>query len=110
MTGLRSARAISCARAGVSWMTRTGRGLPWRTLPLCHFATLPLLLCHLPLCHLLFPLQVVRASLGHHPRRPQQALERAGVRPPAFEDLPGQVAALQVGVVHIGDLELAPPA
>src|SRR5882762_4561156 len=40
----------------------------------------------------------------------QQAFKRAGIGPPAFDNVPAQIAGFNVGVIHIGDLELASPA
>src|ERR671916_665117 len=54
-------------------------------------------------------LQFVGPGLGDELRGVEQALERPGVRPPAFELVPSHLAAPDVGVVHVRDLQLAAP-
>src|SRR5262245_46599665 len=49
----------------------------------------------------------VRPRLRDEVARAMERLERPGVRPPAVQQLAGELAALQVPVVHVGDLELA---
>src|ERR1700752_458502 len=44
---------------------------------------------------------MVRAGLGHKVRGFEQAFKSAGVAPPAFEFVPGHLAALDVRIVHI---------
>src|SRR5204863_3318105 len=51
----------------------------------------------------------VRAALGDERGGPVEALEGAGIGPPTLEDLVGQVAAPEIGVVDVGNLQLAAP-
>src|SRR5262249_45576182 len=50
----------------------------------------------------------VGPRLGNQIPRPVQRLEGAGVGPPAVEQLGLELAAAEVPIVHVGDLELAP--
>src|SRR5215212_8545656 len=54
-------------------------------------------------------LRPVGPGLGDEVGGAQERLERAGVRPPAFQLVPGHLAPLDVGVVHVRDFELAAP-
>ena len=49
----------------------------------------------------------IGSGFGDQVRGEQQALKRAGVGPPAVEFVPGHLAAADVMVVDIGDLEFA---
>src|SRR3970040_2241174 len=54
--------------------------------------------------------EFVRSRVRHQVRRPAQRLERARIRPPAFQDAEGKRAFLQLHVVHVGNFELVAPA
>src|SRR5215813_13909025 len=50
---------------------------------------------------------IVRSGLGHEVGRIKQTLESAGVAPPTLEFVPGHLAAIDVGVIYIGNFQFA---
>src|SRR6266404_5482102 len=48
----------------------------------------------------------VGAGLSDQLAGPVERVERARIRPPALDDLAGQLATREAPVVHVGDLEL----